>query len=421
MRTTIIGAAAIALLSTTALVSAQQSPGGGGQPQMKEQGATPGGGAGERKEEPRARAPEDKGGAGAKGDRSAEPKDKAGDTKRSAEPKDKAGDRDRTAEPKDKAGDTKRSAEPKDRAGDRDRTAEPKDKAGDTKRRAEPKDTAGDRDRTAEPKDKAGDTKRSAEPKDQAGDRGRAADKDRMDRDRSKDTARDRDKDKAGDRGRAADKDRMDRDRSKDTARDRDQDRQRDQAQGKDGQRDGSRVTLSQEQRTQVRTRLSSHREARVTNVNFSINIGTRVPRDFRAVRVVPDDIVAIVPQYRGYRYFIYEERVVIIHPQRYEIVEVIEVDSGPRRGGAVTATLSLSPAQRTLIIERIPRGRIARGVNIDLALGAELPSTVELYEFPEEILVEVPSLKPYRYVLLERRVAVVDPSNRAVIEVLDL
>jgi hypothetical protein len=310
-----------------------------------------------------------------KGDRSAEPKDKAGDTKRAAEPKDKAGDTKRSAE--DKAGDTKRSAEPKDKAGDTKRSAE--DKAGDTKRSAEPKDKAGDTKRSAEPKDKAGDTKRSA----------------------------DSDKDKAGDR-RAADKDKAG-DRSKDTA-----------GRDKSGDRDGARASLSQEQRTQMREKLSSHREARVTNVNFSINIGTRVPRDFRAVHVLPADIVAIVPQYRGYRYFIYEERVVIIHPQRYEIVEVIEVDGGPRRGGSVTATLSLSPPQRTLIVRHIPRDHVARGVSIELALGAEVPSTVELYEFPEEVLVEVPSLKPYRYVVLERRVAVVDPSNRAVVEVLD-
>lgn len=354
MRTSIIGAAAIALLSSTALVSAQQGP-GGGQPAMKEQGATPGSSSGgaersqsgnqsapERKEQPRAQAPEDKG-AGAKSDRS----------------------------------------------GDMKRSAEPKDKAGDTKRRAE---------------DKAGDTKRSAEPKDKAGDRDRAAES----------------KDKAGDRNRAADKERMDRDRSKDSARGKDQDRQpRDQAQTKGDQRDGARVTLSQDQRTQVRERLNSHREARVTNVSFSINIGATVPRNFRAVHVIPSDIVAIVPQYRGYRYFIYEERVVIVHPQRYEIVEVIEVN-GPRRGGAVTAILSLTPPQRTLIVERIPRNHVARGVSIDLALGAELPSSVELYEFPDAILVEVPSLKPYRYVVLERRVAVIDPSNRAVVEVLD-
>ncbi len=385
MRISIIGAATIALLSTTALVSAQQTQEPrGGQPAMKEQGATPGGsgGAAEKGETQRAPAAEEKSGQ----DKGAQPRAQApdkgakGDAQRdrSAEPKDKAGDTKRSAEPKDKAGDTKRSAEPKDKAGDRDRTAEPKDKAGDTKRSAEPKDKAGDRDRTAEPKDKAGDTKRSAEPKDKAGDRDRTAEP----------------KDKAGDRS-------------------------KDQAQSKDGQRDGARVNLSQDQRTQVRTRLSSHREARVTNVNFSINIGTRVPRDFRA-RTIPNDIVVIVPQYRGYRYFIYEERVVIVHPQRYEIVEVIEVDGGPRRGGPVTATLTLSPPQRTLIVERIPSNRMRSDVNVELALGAEVPSTVELYEFPDEVLVEVPSVKAYRYVVLERRVAIVDPSSRAVIEVID-
>ena len=381
MRISIIGAATLALLSTTALVSAQQTqePRGGGQPAMKEQGATPGG-SGEAAEK-----------GDAQRDRAAEPKDKAGDTKRSAEPKDKAGDRDRTAEPKEKAGDTKRSAEPKDKAGDTKRSAEPKDKAGDRDRTAEPKDKAGDTKRSAEPKDKAGDTKRSAEPKDKAGDRDRTAEP----------------KDKAGDTKRSAE------------PKDKAGDRSKDQAQSKDGQRDGARVNLSQDQRTQVRTRLSSHREARVTNVNFSINIGTRVPRDFRA-QTIPNDILVIVPQYRGYRYFIYEERVVIVHPQRYEIVEVIEVDGGPRRGGPVTATLTLSPPQRTLIVERIPSNRMRSDVNVELALGAEVPSTVELYEFPDEVLVEVPSVKAYRYVVLERRLVIVDPSSRAVVEVLD-
>jgi hypothetical protein len=352
MRKSIIGAATIALLSTSALVSAQQpQEPRGGQPAMKEQGATPGGAGGEKGDAQR--------------DRSAEPKDKAGDTKRSAEPKDKAGDTKRSADPKDKAGVTKQAAEPKDKASDRDRRAEPKDKAGDTKRSAEPTDKAGDTKRAAEPKDKSGDTKRSAEPKEKAGDRSK------------------------------------------------------DSAQSKDGDRDGARVTLSPDQRTRVRERLSSHREARVTNVNFSINIGTRVPRDFR-VQTIPNDILVIVPQYRGYRYFIVEERVVIVHPQRYEIVEVIEVDGGPRRGGPVTATLTLSPPQRTLIVQRVPSNRMRSDVNIELALGAEVPSSVELYEFPDEVLVEVPAVKAYRYVVLERRLAIVDPSSRAVVEVLD-
>ena len=301
--------------------------------------------------------------------------DQGAKSDRAAEPKDKAGDRGRTAEPKDKAGDTKRTAEPKDKADDGRRSAEPKARTDDSKRSAEPRDKAGDSKRAAEPKDKADDSKRTAEPRDKS-------------------------------------------DRSKDTARDRDGSQQRDQAASKDGGRDGARVNLSQDQRTQVRERLSSHREARATNVNFSINIGTSIPRNFR-VHVIPADIVAIVPQYRGYRYFIVEERVVIVHPARYEIVEVIEVD-GPRRGGPTTATLTLTPAQRTLIVRHVPSERVSRDVNINLALGAEIDRQVDLFEFPEDVVVEVPTLKHYRYVVLERQIAVVEPSNRTVIEVID-
>ena len=330
MRTTIIGATTAALLCSTAMVHAQS---------MQEQ----------RAKEPSAK------------EQAAEPKDKAGDTKRSAEPRDKAGDTKRSAEPKDKADDSRRSAEPRDKAGDTKRSAEPKDKADDSKRSAEPS-----RD----------DGRKSAEPRDKGA-------------------------------------------RSQDAARDRDRDRQRDQAADKDRQRgDDARVNLSQDQRTRVHERLSSHREARVTNVNFSINVGTRVPRDFR-VHVIPQDIVAIVPQYRGYRYFIVEERMVIVHPSRYEIVEVIEL-GGPRRGGATVATLSLTPSQRTFIVQHLRDDRVARDVSIDLALGAEITRDVELSEFPRDVVVEIPVLKGYRYAPLERRIAIVEPSNRTVVEVID-
>jgi hypothetical protein len=268
-----------------------------------------------------------------------------------------------------------------------DRSAEPKGKADDGKRRAEPKDKSTDGRRAADQKDKAGNTKRSAEPKDKAGDTKRSAEP----------------RDKAGDR-------------SKDQARDRDSNR--DQAQTRDGQRSASRIELSDSDRTRVRERLSTHREARVTNVNFSLNVGTRVPRSVR-IHTVPADIVTIVPAYRGYRYFIVDERIVIVHPTRYEIVEIID-EGGPRRGRPVTASLTLAPAQVTLITRHIPADRRAADVHIDLALGAEIPDTVELYEFPADVLVEVPAVKPYRYVVLERRIAIVDPTNRGVVQVLD-
>ena len=97
----------------------------------------------------------------------------------------------------------------------------------------------------------------------------------------------------------------------------------------------------------------------------------------------------------------------------------MIEVD-GPRRSGPTTATLTLTPAQRTLIVRHVPSERVSRDVNINLALGAEIDRRVGLFEFPEDVVVEVPTLKQYRYVVLERQIAVVEPSNRTVIEVID-
>lgn len=385
MRRSVIGAATVMLLSTTALVSAQMQEPRGNQPSApaaRDQGMPGGGQSGAEKGDRTPGASEKRapGAAGDKGSRaeSGEKGKSAGDQKSRADKSDSRSDRKGSAQADDKGG----------KAGDtaREKTAEPKDKAGKDKA-AQSKDKSDDRERTAEPKDKAGKDK-AAQSKDKAGDR-------------TKDTAQDRDK--AG--------------KQSDQAR-QGKDDQRDQARGKDGQRDGDRVNLTQTQRTEFREKITRHREARVTNVNFSINVGTRVPRDFN-LHVLPADIVTIVPAYRGYRYFIVEERVVIVHPARYEIVEIIEIDGGPRRGGTVSASFDLSRDKITLILDRLPQRRAA-DVRVDLALGAEVPSSVELYEFPADIVAEVPEVRSYRYVVVERRVLIVDPSDREVVHVLD-
>src|SRR5262249_6246995 len=82
-------------------------------------------------------------------------------------------------------------------------------------------------------------------------------------------------------------------------------------------------VQLSSEQRTQVRSMVISHREARVDHVDFSVSIGTRVPRSVHVV-VLPPDVVRIVPQFRGFKYFIVREEIVIIDPDTLEIVAVL-------------------------------------------------------------------------------------------------
>jgi hypothetical protein len=60
--------------------------------------------------------------------------------------------------------------------------------------------------------------------------------------------------------------------------------------------------------------------------VNFSISVGTVVPRDRVRAVVLPPVLVEIYPRWRGFLYFIVGERIIIVHPQSYKIVAVIVV-----------------------------------------------------------------------------------------------
>jgi Protein of unknown function (DUF1236) len=84
-------------------------------------------------------------------------------------------------------------------------------------------------------------------------------------------------------------------------------------------------VTLNQQQKTQVHTAFAKHKGSATANLNITVNVGVAVPRSVQLV-VIPDDIVVIVPQYRHYRYFIFDNRVYIVDPNTYVVVEVIEL-----------------------------------------------------------------------------------------------
>lgn len=63
---------------------------------------------------------------------------------------------------------------------------------------------------------------------------------------------------------------------------------------------------------------------APVTNVNFSVSVGTRVPRDVH-FHPVPAEIVTIYPTWRGYNLIMVSNQILIIDPATYEIVAVID------------------------------------------------------------------------------------------------
>jgi hypothetical protein len=99
---------------------------------------------------------------------------------------------------------------------------------------------------------------------------------------------------------------------------------------------------VSEDQHSQIKTAVARGTSPRVDRrlLNFSVSIGSRVPQSVRVV-TLPDEIVRIVPQYRGFNYFIISYRtkdpggadyffvkdeLVIIDPQTLEIVAIIPV-----------------------------------------------------------------------------------------------
>ncbi|WP_371814024.1 DUF1236 domain-containing protein [Bradyrhizobium sp. CCBAU 21365] len=68
--------------------------------------------------------------------------------------------------------------------------------------------------------------------------------------------------------------------------------------------------------------------------------MGTTVPRDIR-LQTLPSDVVEVVPQYRGYSFFVVRDEIVIVEPSTFRIVTVL-----PRSGGS-TATAP-APARST-------------------------------------------------------------------------
>lgn len=80
----------------------------------------------------------------------------------------------------------------------------------------------------------------------------------------------------------------------------------------------------------------------------------------------------------------------------------------------------ALTPAQRTTIYRTVTRERVqAAPPSFAVTLGARVPQTVELREIPSAVVAEVPSVRPYRYMVVNNEVVLVDPATSEVIEII--
>jgi len=86
----------------------------------------------------------------------------------------------------------------------------------------------------------------------------------------------------------------------------------------------GRSVQLSEDQRSQVKTIVTRGNAPRFTgNVDFDVRVGTRIPRSVHFV-ALPEDVVRIVPEYRGFDYVLVRDEILIIDPDTLEIVAII-------------------------------------------------------------------------------------------------
>jgi hypothetical protein len=65
------------------------------------------------------------------------------------------------------------------------------------------------------------------------------------------------------------------------------------------------------------------HRSDAKVDIDIDVSVGVVVPRPVHLV-AIPEDVIVIVPAWRRYRYIVVDDRICIIDPDTYTIVEVI-------------------------------------------------------------------------------------------------
>jgi Protein of unknown function (DUF1236) len=86
----------------------------------------------------------------------------------------------------------------------------------------------------------------------------------------------------------------------------------------------GAGARLSGEQRTKITSVFRDQRVEPLNNVNFSIAIGSRVPRDI-SFHPLPAEVVTIYPEWSGYEFVRVRDQILVINPRTLEIVAVLE------------------------------------------------------------------------------------------------
>ncbi len=180
-------------------------------------------------------------------------------------------------------------------------------------------------------------------------------------------------------------------------------------------------VQLSSQQRVDVHRDVLKERNVNRVKVSINVNVGGRVPRNVH-LAVLPAAIVAIVPAYRAYRYFVVDDRVYIVEPRTYEVVDVI-VESDNQVADRGRHPISLTAQEQQIILSEVD---LRAGDRSTLGLGAlgegsPVPRNVEILPMPVTVVEKVPRLGGFKYFIADERVAIVDPAGSTVQLLIDI
>jgi hypothetical protein len=186
---------------------------------------------------------------------------------------------------------------------------------------------------------------------------------------------------------------------------------------------------LSGDKKERVKTSFKSENVKKITNVNVDISVGRRLPRDWE-YHSVPTAVIEIVPEYRGYRYAYVEDRYVIVDPNTYEVVYVIDDNGGSGSASVGRSTgesgsarcssdLTFSQEDRTFIFEKVRTHSASVKIG-NLEIGTTLPQDSRVEVFPSEVTTRVSKLDSCRYVVVDDKVAVVDPSDDRIVAIIE-
>jgi len=81
------------------------------------------------------------------------------------------------------------------------------------------------------------------------------------------------------------------------------------------------------------------------------------------------------------------------------------------------TEPIQLTPVQRQTIYRTIVRERVSPArPTVEYRVGTRVPESVQLYSVPQEIAVEVPTIRSYKYMVVNDRVVLIDPATSEVV-----